>query len=98
MDKWFVKNVDVIQKTFSICKDIYPDYENYSAFISIYDSLEEFNNPKNWEGTVFENLKDVYTELKKDGYAENISGKYVFFDENLCKLYFNYLCEKNNYF
>ena len=75
MDKWFVKNVDVIQKTFSICKDIYPDYENYSAFISIFDSLEEFNNPKNWEAYFYSNYCDNYP-TNVDGiinYSEKLS-------------------------
>lgn len=98
MEKWFVKNVHLIQERFNICKDIYPDYENYSAFISVYDSLEDFNNPKNWEGTLFEDFEDVYSELKEEGWADIISNKYVFCDKNLCQLYFNYLCEKNNNF
>lgn len=94
MKQWLTEHLDEIQKIFGIYVDIPKDFENYSAFITVFDSVEDFNNPKHWEGTPFEDYSDVYAEMKDKDLVEEIDGKYVFFDSNIYNLYFNYLCQE----
>ena len=94
---WFKQHLENLQNEFNITKAIPMDYDNYSAFIVIYDSLEEFNSSEEWKGTVFDYYEDKFAELKDLNLAKEIDGKFVFYDKNMCNLYLNYLSEKEIY-
>ena len=95
---WFEQHLESFQKEFNIIKVIPLTYGDYNTFIRVFDSIEEFNSSNEWEGTVFDYYEDKFEELNSKDLAKEIDGKFVFYDENLCNLYFNYLCEKEIYY
>lgn len=86
--RWFSKNLKTIKETFRINEPIPETLPAFSIFIQFFDTKEEFNNLKNWEGTPWEDSPDVYAELSELlGCVAEIDGKFLFVDHQVYEMY-----------
>ena len=96
---WFYKNHAEIKATFDISSAIPETLHAYSQFICFYNSKEEFNDPSNWEGTPWEDSKDVYAEMvaRLPGCVAEIDGIFMFVDFQVYNMYLSEILVNPNY-